>query len=131
MPYDPYEALKDDWQWTEGVVDAGFEYGPDRETAMLPIPPTDLVKVRPGNPTQNQIAIAASTFGYKTTDKVFTVWTNTLRVTPTDSSSAQVRATEHDKLIVDGVEYIIKTVKDTVYDTQLLVYARRSTKATD
>lgn len=131
MPYDPYEALKDSWQWTEGVVNAGFGYGPDRETTGLPVAPADLVKVRPGNPTQNQIAVAASTFGYKTTDKIFTVWTNTLRVVPTDSESEQVRATEHDKIIFRGVEYIIKTVKDTVYDTQLLIYAMRSTKATD
>ncbi|WP_204466245.1 hypothetical protein, partial [Bifidobacterium pullorum] len=76
--YDPYIALKDDWQFTEGVIEGGYAYGSDRNTTGLPVPPASGVKMRLGNPTQNQIAVAASTtIGYDITDRVVTIWANT------------------------------------------------------
>ena len=128
MSYDPQASLQDDWQFTEGVVSGGFAYGLDRDTTGLPAAPAAGVRIRPGNPTQNQIAVAASTFGYRVTDKVFTIWSTTLRVDPTDAGTARVIPVENDRLTDDdGVTYIIKWVKETVYDTQYLVYCQRST----
>lgn len=126
MTWVPEEAYRDDWQYTEGVVDAGFAYGPDRDTTSLPAAPASGVKVRSGNPTQNQIAVAASTFGYKATDKIFTVWSNRLRADPADASSTAIIPTENDRLIVDGTEWVMRWVKTTVYETQFIVYCSRS-----
>lgn len=127
MTYDPSASLKDDWQYTEGVIDAGVAYGSDRATTGLPVAPTSGVKVRKGNPTQNQIAVAASTFGYRSTDQIFTIWLNTLRVTPADESSSQVTLVEGDKITAGGITWIIKSIKETVYATQSIAYCQQST----
>lgn len=125
--YDPYDDLKDDWKFTEGVLDAGFSYGPDRDTTGLPTEPSvDEVKVRLGNPTQNQIAVAASTMGYEATDRVLTIWANTLRSDPTDGGSDQIEPQQGDKMVADGLTWIIAWAKATVYKTQWLCYVRQS-----
>jgi len=127
MPYNPQDALKNDWRYTEGVIAASFAYGPDRDTTALPLAPDDNVRMRPGNPSQNQIAIAASTFGYRPSDRLFTIWSHTLRTNPTDETTSRVIPLENDRITAEGVSYIIKSVIQTVYDTQYIAYCRRST----
>lgn len=127
MSTEAYDALKDDWQATEDVVDAGFSYGPNRFTTGLPTSPSSGVKVRVGNPTQSQILSAAATSGFRSTDKQITVWANTLRETPDDSQSEAITPVENDKLLVEGVVWIVKTVKVTIYGTQFNCYCQQST----
>ena len=120
---------RNDWQFTENVVDAGFAYGPDRYVTGLAAAPASGVKVREGNPTQNQIAVAASSHGFKATDKVFTLWTNTLRADPGDETTELISPEEGDRLTVDSVMWVIKSVKPVVYYTQAILYCQRSTAA--
>lgn len=122
-----YDLLKNDWQMTEGILDAGFEYGPQRYTTGMPDAPASGVKVRKLNPTQSQIISAASTVGLRSTDGGFTVWSNTLRADPSEETSTAIVPVENDRLVVEGVTWVIKTVKKTVYDTQFLVYCWQST----
>lgn len=124
--YVEYDSLKDDWQYTEGVIEGGFAYGPDRNTAGLPAAPSAGVRMRLGNPTQNQIAVAASTISYDFTDRVVTIWQNTLRVTPADPASLAVEPVQGDKVTARGKTYIVAWVKLTVYDTQWLCYLKES-----
>lgn len=126
-----YELLKNDWQVTEGILDAGFAYGPQRYTTDLPEAPSEGVKVRKGNPTQSQIIAAASTFAIRATDGQFTIWSNTLRETPDDESSEAITPVEHDRLVVEGVTWIIKSCKKAIYDTQFIVYCQQSTSTVE
>ena len=115
-----------DWRHVEGVVDAGYFFGPDRYApGSRPVAPVAGVKVRPGNPSQNQIAIAAASFGYISTDRVFTVWKDTLRVTPSDKSSALIIPDENDRIRVALVTWVIKSIKEGVYDTQYIFYCQK------
>lgn len=127
MTYNPAEALRDDWQWVEGVVVGAFEYGPDRFTTGLPEAPDTGIRLRIGNPTKNQIAIAASTVGYRTTDQVITIWSDTLREDPPDENSQQLEPMEGDFIIVSGYRWMIKSLKQTVYETQWVCYCARGT----
>lgn len=126
--FSPYEWLKNEWQWVEGVANAGFQYGPQTYTDGKASAPSTGVKVRRGNPTQNQIAVAASTVGYETTDQIFTIWSNTLREDPSDEGSDRVYPQQGDMLIACGRTWIIQSVKDTMYDTQYIAYCRLSTR---
>jgi len=126
--YSPREWLKNEWQWVEGVFDAGFQYGPQTYTDGKATAPSTGVKVRRGNPTQNQIAVAASTIGYETTDQIFTIWSNTLRTDPDDEDSDRVYPQQGDKLVACGRTWIIQSIKDTMYDTQYIAYCRLSTR---
>lgn len=126
--FSPASWLKDEWQWVEGVSDAGFQYGPQTYVTGKAIAPTSGVKVRRGNPTQNQIAVAASTVGYETTDQIFTIWSNTLRASPSNPNSARVYPQQGDLLIACGRTWIIKSIKDTMYDTQYIAYCGLSTR---
>lgn len=123
-----YRLLKDDWKYTEGVVDGGFAYGADRDITDKPQAPTAGVKMRLSNPTQEAIAVAASSFGFRTTDMSIVVWANTLRATPSDETSQAIVPVEGDKLSVNGVVYIIKRCHRTVYGTQFHCYCWQSQK---
>lgn len=129
MTYDPTCRLHGSWQFTEGVVDAGFEYGPDREVTGLPAAPASGVKVRVGNPTQNQIAVAAASVGYETTDKVVTLWSSRLRADPENPASTLIEPMEGDFVIVSSVRWLIKSLKETLYSTQYICYCQRDTSA--
>lgn len=126
-----YELLKNDWQLTEGILDAGLVYGPERYKEDLPDAPASGIKVRAGNPTQSQIISVASTIGIRSTDGQFTVWANTVREDPTDETSTQIVPVEDDRLVVEGVTWIIKSVKKAVYGTQFIVYCWQSTKTVE
>ncbi len=126
--FSPASWLKDEWQWVEGVFDAGFQYGPQTYTTGKAAAPGTGVKVRRGNPTQNQIAVAASTVGYESTDQIFTIWSNTLRATPSNANSARVYPQQGDMIIACGRTWIIKSIKDTMYDTQYIAYCGLSTR---
>lgn len=126
MIYDPAKALKDSWRYTEGIREVGFAYSPDRDIEGKPAAPAAEVKARPGNPTQNQIAVAAATFGYRTTDQVFTIWANTLREFPRNPSSPAIIPVEQDRIIYKGVTWIIMSCKTTQYETQFLCYCQKS-----
>lgn len=126
MTFVPGTAYADDWENTQDIVDAGFVYGPDRDVTSLPAAPSSGVKVRAGNPTQNQIAVAASSFGFRPTDQIFTIWANRLRETPANSASTAIIPVENDQLVVGGVTWIMKWVKTVQYGTQFVVYCARS-----
>lgn len=122
----PSYGHENDWRFVEGVLDGGFAYGPDRYTEGLPTAPTSGVKMRPGNPTQNQIAVAAASFGYETTDMVLTVWASTLRAITYDDRSTLIEPEREDRLIVRGQTWIMQSVKPAVYGTQYVCYCRLS-----
>lgn len=127
MTFDAQAMLADDWRFAEGVVDATFDYGPDRNRTGLAAAPATGVKVRPGNPTLDQIALAQ--VGYETTDRLFTIWSDTLRTDPADPLTERLYPDSGDRLTVGGLLYIIQYVKQTMYDTQYIAYAKLSTKA--
>ncbi len=124
--YDPRDSLLDDWQYTEGVTEGGFAYGPDRLTTGLPVAPSQFVKMRLGNPTQNQIAVQATTGSYEVTDRVVTIWANTLREDPEAPGSDAIEPEQGDRLTVAGKTYVIVWAKATVYDTQWLCYVKQA-----
>jgi hypothetical protein len=124
--WDPHESYQATWSYTQNVVAGGFEYGPDRDVTGLPAAPADGVRLRVGNPNQNQIAIAASSFGYRDTDKVITVWSSTLREDPDDALTGRIYPLENDTLVVGGVRYVLKSVKEAEFDTQYVCYCWRS-----
>lgn len=125
-----FDLYCDDWKHTENVVDGLFAYSPDRKATEAgdPVAPVRGTKVRVGDPTQNEIAIAATTHGYRKTDKRITIWATTLRPIPNDKLSPLIEPNEGDLITVAGVPYIIKSVHTVVYGTQHVCYCQRSTK---
>lgn len=115
------------WQYTQGVKTAAFVYGANRYTVGLPAAPASGVRVRVGNPSQDDIAVAASSFGYLPTDRVVTIWSNTLRADPLDALSERIAPLPNDKLQIEDEsgrlhEYVIKSVKEAHWDTQYVCY---------
>lgn len=131
MEYDPTEVLRNDWQYTEGVTTAGIEYGPQTYVTGKATAPADNVRVRKGNPTQNQIAVAASTFGYAVTDQIFTIWSHTLREDPLDPDSERVYLVQGDFIVHAGKRWRVEWVKATIYDTQYVAYCKLSVTTPD
>lgn len=121
-----YNLHRRDWAFIDDVRNGGFRYSPDRDVVGLPVAPSTGVRIKIHNPTQNQIAVAASSFGYRSTDRSFVVWTDTLREVPEDQQTKRILPLENDKLIVDGAEWIIRSVKSTVFDTQYICYCQES-----
>lgn len=121
---DPFAG---DWQYTEGVEDAGYEFGPDREFAgTSPIEPGSCIKVRRGSPSRPQAIFAIETANIQplATDTVFTIWAETL-------GSDTWRPKGGDILIVkrrpsDTERWIIKTCQTAVYGTQYVCYCQES-----
>ncbi len=120
------EVYRNEWKWVQDVVDAGFAYGPDRAITGLPAAPVDYVKVRISDPSQNEIAVAASTHGYEIGDLMITIWSDTLRETPSDPESVAITPFNGDKITVDGVTWVLKSVATAVYGWQFVCMARRS-----
>lgn len=120
-----------DWRYTQDIIDAGFAYGPDRYVVGLPTAPTSGVKVRVGDPTQNQIAVADATHGYRNGDKVVTIWSDTLRETPADCSSDAITPVEADRLTIGGVTWIIKSVHTAVYGWRFVCMVRQSSSTVE
>lgn len=115
------------WRYTEGVEDARYEFGPDREWDGAPPPePSSCVKVRRGNPTRDQAVIAIESANIQPTanDLVFTIWAATL-------GNDQWRPKAGDILIVtrrNGAteRWIVKTCQTAVYGTQYVCYCQES-----
>lgn len=79
----------DDWRLVDGVENAGFRFGPQRQhRSSTPLAPSSGMRVRRCNPTKADI-LAATALGIsvESTDMVFTIWSETLadgatRITP-------------------------------------------------
>lgn len=117
--------FEDDWQWIDGVEDAGFEFGPDREfDGATPTAPGGGVKVLRCNPSHDEKIVAAATsVGYDVDDMVFVVWAETL-----NDGTDPIQPLPADILRVE-VDWIIKSVKRTVDYSQWRCLCRRSAKA--
>jgi hypothetical protein len=120
------DQYRDDWQWTQDIYDAAYVYGSDRNTTGLPTAPGAGVKVRILEPTQNQIAVAASTVGYDSSDRVIEIWSDRLRAHPTDETSQIIRPMPADKIVVDSVTWIIKSANSAVYGWRWVCMCKES-----
>jgi|LakMenEpi03Aug12_release.lakeMendotaPanAssembly.Ray.scaffolds.fasta_scaffold655286_2 hypothetical protein len=118
--------FEDDWQWIDGVEDAGYTFGPDREfvTGEELTAPAGGVKVLRCNPTHDEKIIAAATsVGYDVTDQVFVIWAETLM-----DGEDVIEPVPGDLLNIE-VDWIIRSVKRTVDYSQWRCMCRRSAKA--
>lgn len=113
----------DDHEHVDGIESGGFAFGPQREfSGATPTAPTTGVRFRRCNPTQNEVMVAAASFGYENNDMVFTVWAETLM-----DDDTVIEPKPGDKLIADQ-DWIIKSVKRTVDYAQWRCMCRLSTK---
>lgn len=120
--YDFYELYKADWQYIEGVVDAGFYYGPDRDTTGLPDAPTNGVKIRFGSATTREAT--ALQVNYEPTDRLITCWADRLRLTPSDGTSQKIIPMLGDYFFYNNANYIIASVQTVEYETQYVCYCK-------
>lgn len=113
-----------DWQYIDGVVTGYYIFAPQRQFRGDTLTaPTDGVKARQCNPTQNEIAIAIANSSYEQNDCVWTIWAQTLM-----DGDAVIEPMKEDKLVVDSVEWRILSVKRTVDSAQWRCMCRRSVK---
>lgn len=127
MVYDARAQFADDWQNIPDVVEARYEFGDEREfEGTAPTEPTSGVRVRLANPTQNEIAVAAATVGYKTTDRVLTVWAKTLSSTYAFEPQPQDVIVLLDGDDEDLSRWMVGSVKRTVFGAQFVCYCSAS-----
>lgn len=115
---------EDDWQYLEGIEDVGFAFDTQRSTTL--VAPTAGVKAKRASPTHSEVAVAASTVGYESTDLVFVLWAKTLQ------SGTVVKTPivpqDGDTIIAFDTSWVIKSSKTNVDFSQYRCYCRRSVK---
>jgi len=128
-PQRPYRDMyADQWRYMEHIVEARWEFGGQRVfSGDRPDAPQDGVMVGKADPTQNQIAVAASSFGYNTTDKVLTVWAKTLSEEYLFAPAVDDRIIVLDEDTKEPVErWMIQSVQEVNFGSQFVCYCRLS-----
>jgi hypothetical protein len=116
----------DDWKHVDGIQDAGYEFGDAREfpDGEEQTAPSEGVKVRVTNPTQNEIVVAAATIGYESRDMIITIWSRTLC-----SGEERIEPADGDWIIFcDGKRWRIRSWKMCVDGAQYRCMCRKSVK---
>lgn len=107
---DSYE-LENDWEYVDGVEDAVFIFGSDRETTLVP---GDSCKVLVANPKP-------SGSDFRVVDLMITVWAETLL----DSQGVKIEPDENDQLKVGNINYVILRAAPAMMGSQWVCSCRR------
>ena len=113
----------DDWNYVDGVEDAGYEFCPQRVfRTSTPTAPGSGVKVRRGNPSKaDLIGVTAMGIKIETTDMTFTVWAETL---VDNGTTTRVEAERGDYLVPADGRWRILNLTKTVDGAQFRCYCR-------
>ena len=114
---------EDDWVYLEGIEDVGFAFGPDQVSP--PAVTSGPVKVKRASPSHNEVIVAAATIGYEATDLTFVVFAETL--TRSDGVTL-IEPSAGDVIITFDYDWVIKSVRQNVDNSQWRCYCRRSVK---
>lgn len=114
-----------DWQWVDGVEDAGYEIGPQRVFRVsTPTAPASGVKMRRCSPTNPDLVSAtAMGVGLESTDMTFTVWAETLA---DPNTSTRIEPAIGDLLLPTDGRWRILNFTKTVDGAQFRCYCRLS-----
>lgn len=143
MPHHPEQAYLDGEEaYIEGIEDLGFSFGIDRKfDGSSPLAKTTGIKGRRGNPTHEQIGLAAALgTSVQVTDQIWTIWEgtfhgNAVKVMPAPADIILVNATNTDGSLITPVSvaerWVLKWSKLVMYGAQYLCYCQISNAQAD